>query len=185
MFKSLRWLTLGAVALAATASRPAAAQPGGAAPNPELIARRNAIEQELESLAIIDRKVMMPMRDGIRLATDIYRPKDTSRKYPTIFVKTPYNFNFWDVRHGVPRDMTPMLEAIKRGYAYVDQNERGHFFSDGNWDILGPPRTDGYDAIQWMYDPVLVQRQGRHHRLLVHRRVADGCRALAAPGSRR
>jgi uncharacterized protein len=39
---------------------------------------------------------------------------------------------------------------VKRGYAYVLQNERGHFFSEGNYDILGPPRTDGYDALAWL-----------------------------------
>jgi putative CocE/NonD family hydrolase len=116
----------------------------------EAKARRWALENELDSLAIIDRKVMLPMRDGIRLATDIYRPRDASRKYPVIFSKTPYNFNYWDVRNGVPSDMTAALTAIKRGYAYVVQNERGHFFSEGNYDILGPPRTDGYDAIKWM-----------------------------------
>lgn len=116
----------------------------------EAKARRWALEKELDSLAIIDRKVMLPMRDGIRLATDIYRPRDASRKYPVIFSKTPYNFNYWDVRSGVPSDMTAALTAIKRGYAFVVQNERGHFFSEGNYDILGPPRTDGYDAIKWM-----------------------------------
>ncbi|HKP30486.1 MAG TPA: CocE/NonD family hydrolase [Gemmatimonadales bacterium] len=113
-------------------------------------AKRWGIENELQSLAVVDRKVMMPMRDGIRLATDIYRPRDTSKRYPIIFSKTPYNFNFWDVRNGVPSDMSTVLQAIKRGYAYVIQNERGHFFSEGNWDILGPPTTDGYDAIKWM-----------------------------------
>ena len=113
-------------------------------------AKRWGIENELQSLAVVDRKVMMPMRDGIRLATDLYRPRDTSKRYPIIFSKTPYNFNFWDVRNGVPSDMSTVLQAIKRGYAYVIQNERGHFFSEGNWDILGPPTTDGYDAIKWM-----------------------------------
>jgi uncharacterized protein len=39
---------------------------------------------------------------------------------------------------------------VKRGYAYVVQNERGHFFSEGNYDILGPPPTDGYDAMEWI-----------------------------------
>jgi uncharacterized protein len=39
---------------------------------------------------------------------------------------------------------------VKRGYAYVVQNERGHFFSEGNYDILGAPITDGYDAVDWM-----------------------------------
>jgi len=77
---------------------------GGA--TPELIAKRNSIENELQSIAIVERKLMIPMRDGKRMATDVYRPKDTSRKYPTIFVRTPYNFNFWDVRSGAPRDMT-------------------------------------------------------------------------------
>ena len=120
------------------------------APNPELIAKRNQIEKELNEIAVVDRKVMVPMRDGKRMAADIYRPKDASKKYPIIFSRTPYNFNFWDVRLGAPRDMTTILEAIKRGYAYVVMNERGHFFSDGNYDILGPPTTDGDDAMTWM-----------------------------------
>ena len=48
------------------------------------IARRNAIEKELESIAIIERKVMVPMRDGKRIQADVYRPKDESKKYPII-----------------------------------------------------------------------------------------------------
>jgi putative CocE/NonD family hydrolase len=115
-----------------------------------LVARREAIERELQSLAIIDRKVMVPMRDGVRMATDIYRPKNASGRVPVIFVRTPYNFNFWDVRLGAPADMTARLEAVKRGYAYVDMNERGHFFSEGSYEILGAPTTDGDDAIAWL-----------------------------------
>src|SRR5690242_9739283 len=90
---------------------------------PEVIARRNALEKELQSIAIVERKVMVPMRDGKRMATDVYRPKDTSKKYPTIFVRTPYNFNFWDVRNGAPRDMSNELDAVKRGYVFVEMNE--------------------------------------------------------------
>jgi uncharacterized protein len=112
--------------------------------------QRVQTEAQLESLAIIERKVMVPMRDGVRLATDIYRPKNATGKVPIIFVRTPYNFNFWDVRNGVPGNMDAILTAIKRGYAYVVQNERGHFFSEGNYDILGPPRTDGYDMFDWL-----------------------------------
>ena len=119
-------------------------------PDPQLVATRNAKEKELESIAIIERKVMVPMRDGKRMAADIYRPKDTSKKYPVIFVRTPYNFNFWDVRNGAPADMSAQIDAIKHGYAYVEMNERGHFFSEGAYDILGPPLTDGADAIEWM-----------------------------------
>jgi putative CocE/NonD family hydrolase len=143
----IRPLILAAVIVTASNSAPAQ---GRGAPNPELVARRNGTEKELQSIAIIERKLMVPMRDGKRMATDVYRPKDSSRKYPAIFVRTPYNFNYWDVRLGAPRDMGAQLEAVKRGYAYVEMNERGHFFSEGNYDILGPPRTDGDDAISWM-----------------------------------
>jgi hypothetical protein len=125
------------------------AQRGGTLTS-EQQAQRWETEKALQSIAIVERKVMMPMRDGVRLATDIYRPKDTSRKVPTIWVRTPYNFNYWDVRNRLPADMTAALTAVKRGYAYVVQNERGHFFSEGNYDILGPPRTDGYDALAWL-----------------------------------
>jgi uncharacterized protein len=66
-----------------------------------------------------------------------------------IWVRTPYNFNFWDVHNGVPADMTAALTAVKNGYAYVVQNERGHFFSQGNYDILGS-KTDGFNTIDWL-----------------------------------
>jgi uncharacterized protein len=125
------------------------AQPGTPL-TPQAAAARVATEKELQSVAIVDRKVMVAMRDGKRMATDIYRPKDTSKRYPVIFVRTPYNFNFWDVRNGVPRDMTAELQAVKRGYAYVEMNERGHFFSEGEYDILGAPISDGEDAIAWL-----------------------------------
>jgi len=111
---------------------------------------RSKTEAELESVAIIERKVMVPMRDGKRMAADIYRPKDTAKKYGTIFVRTPYNFNYWDVRTGAPRSMQAELDAVKRGFAYVEMNERGHFFSEGNYDILGPPLTDGVDEFNWI-----------------------------------
>jgi putative CocE/NonD family hydrolase len=112
--------------------------------------RRIDLETELQLIAIVERKVMMPMRDGVRLATDIYRPKTAAGPVPIVFSKTPYNFNFWDVRNRVPADMSTALAVVKRGYAYVVQNERGHFFSEGHYDILGAPITDGYDAIEWL-----------------------------------
>jgi len=119
-------------------------------PDAATIARRNASEKELESIAIIERKVMVPMRDGKRMQADIYRPKDESKKYPIIFERTPYNFNYWDVELGAPRDMTTELEAVKRGYALIEMNERGRFFSEGDYDILGTPLTDADDELAWM-----------------------------------
>ena len=132
-----------------TAAALISAQPRGAL-SPADTARRWEAERELQKIAVVDRKLMIPMRDGVRLATDVYRPKDAAGKVPTIFVRTPYNFNFWDVRNGVPSDMSQALAAVKRGYAYIVQNERGHFFSEGNYDILGAPRTDGSDMLDWI-----------------------------------
>jgi hypothetical protein len=109
------------------------------------------IKEQLEEIAIIDQKVMMPMRDGVRLATDIYRPK-TNEKVPIIFSRTPYNFNSWGDGEERTRTYQRAYEAVKRGYAYVVQNERGRYFSEGQWDILGVPLTDGYDAFSWMAD---------------------------------
>lgn len=107
--------------------------------------------EELEEIAIIEQKVMVPMRDGIRLATDIYRPK-TDKKVPIIFSRTPYNFNSWVDGKQQTGTFRSAYEAVKRGYAYVIQNERGRYFSEGEWEILGTPLTDGYDAFSWMKD---------------------------------
>ena len=111
---------------------------------------RVAMEKQLESVAIIDRKVMVPMRDGKRMQADVYRPKDESKKYPILFSRTPYNFNYWDIGLGAPADMSDALEAVKHGYAYVMMNERGRYFSEGDYDILGTPLTDADDALDWM-----------------------------------
>ncbi len=116
-----------------------------------VIQAQDDVFQELEEIAVVEEKVMMPMRDGIRLATDIYRPK-TDQKVPVIFSRTPYNFNTWQDGEKKTRTAEQALEAVKRGYAFVVQNERGRYFSEGEWDILGTPLTDGYDAFTWMKD---------------------------------
>ena len=112
---------------------------------------QNDIFEKLQEIAIIDQKVMMPMRDGIRLATDIYRPK-TDKPVPVIFSRTPYNFNSWGDGEQKTRTAEKAYEVVQRGYAYVVQNERGRYYSEGEWDILGVPLTDGYDAFSWMKD---------------------------------
>lgn len=112
-------------------------------------AQEKSILEQLDEVAVIDQKVMMPMRDGVRLATDIYRPKGDT-PVPIIFSRTPYNFNSYRDGELTTRTLQTALEAVRRGYAYVVQNERGRFFSEGEWDILGTPLTDGYDAFDWM-----------------------------------
>ncbi len=117
------------------------------------IKAQNEIIEKLEEIAIIEQKIMMPMHDGKRLATDIYRPK-TDKKVPVIFSRTPYNFNTYGDGERRTRTYERAYEAVKMGYAYVVQNERGRFFSEGDWDILGVPLTDAYDAFTWMSEQV-------------------------------
>ncbi len=104
-----------------------------------------ALQKIISEIATVETKVLMPMRDGVGLSTDIYRPKNAEGPVPTIFVRTPYNMN-------VPsrRTLYNIVEAVSRGYAYILQNERGRYFSEGEFEILGYPRTDGYDALDWI-----------------------------------
>jgi len=113
------------------------------------VAAQQDILSSLEAIAVIDQKIMVPMRDGVRLATDVYRPK-TDEPVPIIWSRTPYNFNSWRDGEMSTRTYRSALQAVQRGYAYVVQNERGKFYSEGEWDILGPPTTDGWDALDWM-----------------------------------
>ena len=137
------------LALAAFASAPAIPQAGVGDETPALTDYSKwspqALEAELTRRATIQKKVPMPMRDGINLSTDIYRPKDAPRPVPVIFVRTPYNMNTLS-----GSSLRQAVEAIDRGYAYVMQNERGRYFSEGKFEILGHPRTDGYDALTWL-----------------------------------
>lgn len=112
--------------------------------------RRDALATE----ARIERMIMVPMRDGVRLASRIYLPKNADGPVPTILWRSPYNFS----EQMVPNPEYPdanlkfALDAIRHGYAFVMQNERGKFFSGGEWEILGRPRTDGHDALTWIAD---------------------------------
>ncbi len=103
------------------------------------------LRAQLESVADVEKKLMVPMRDGVRLATDVYLPNDGDGPFPTIFWRTPYNFNTLSSRRA-----GLALAAVASGYAFVIQNERGKYFSEGEWEILGFPRTDGFDALDWI-----------------------------------
>jgi putative CocE/NonD family hydrolase len=90
---------------------------------------------------------MVEMRDGVRLATDVYLPKERSDKVPAILLKTPYNEN--TLKGSTLRSANL---AIDNGYAFIVQNERGRYYSEGDWDILGKPRTDGVDTLDWIVE---------------------------------
>ena len=107
---------------------------------------------DLERLARVEQMVMVPMRDGVRLASELYIPKSGDGPFPVIFWRTPYNFS--RLRGSNPARPNAMLkyalDAVERGYVFMVQNERGKYFSEGEWQILGHPRTDGYDALTWI-----------------------------------
>jgi len=88
----------------------------------------------------VDRDVMVAMRDGIKLATDIYRP-DTAGQYPVVLVRTPYK-----------KEMNELQAKYyaRRGYVYAVQDCRGRFASEGEWVPFFNEPKDGYDAIEWL-----------------------------------
>src|SRR5262245_16054260 len=70
---------------------------------------------------------MVAMRDGVKLATDVYLPGDGDSKYPVIVARTPYN------KAGGAGFAT---NALRRGYAFVMQDLRGRFKSEGHHAII-------------------------------------------------
>lgn len=110
--------------------------------------RRDALDRE----ARIERGLMVPMRDGARLATRVYIPKSADQPVPTILWRSPYDFSEKMVPNPNYSDanLKFALDAVRNGYAFVMQNERGKFFSEGDWEILGRPRSDGHDTLTWI-----------------------------------
>ena len=81
------------------------------------------------------------MRDGVRLAVDIYRP-DAPGRFPGILQITPYDA-------GSKADIARWF--AKRGYVVVVADSRGRYDSDGEWEPFSPlQKTDGFDLVQWM-----------------------------------
>jgi hypothetical protein len=91
--------------------------------------------------------VMVPMRDGVRLATDIYLPERSSsggEAFPTVLIRMPYGKD----------EAYCQLPAhgkywAQRGYACVIQDVRGRWSSEGRFDPFVNEERDGYDTIDW------------------------------------
>ncbi len=88
----------------------------------------------------VERNVRVRMRDGIELATDIYRP-DAEGKFPVILVRTPYK-----------KEMNELQARFyaRRGYVFAVQDCRGRFASGGEWNPFFNEPKDGYDTIEWL-----------------------------------
>lgn len=97
--------------------------------------------------AQLQESYMVPMRDGVKLATDVYRPDDNAA-HPVVLYRTPYN----KTSDGIDASTIKLLKIM--GYAYVTQDLRGRYASEGvdsvfltdGWGAL----QDGYDTIEWL-----------------------------------
>lgn len=93
----------------------------------------------------IEIDVEIPMRDGVILRADIYRPADGG-PYPAILLRTPYRKNRLTTQWG---ELSPIPWA-KAGYAVVLQDTRGSGSSDGKYDFYFDQGDDGYDSCEWI-----------------------------------
>jgi hypothetical protein len=104
---------------------------------------------------------MVSMRDGIRLFTIVYAPKDTSRKYPFLLHRTPYGSGPYGP-DAYRRSLGPSPDFAKEGFIFVYQDVRGQFRSDGDFVVMRPIKpdkrsradtdesSDVYDTIDWL-----------------------------------
>src|SRR3972149_8160633 len=88
------------------------------------------------------KNVMVPMRDGVRLATDIYLPEDGSDKHPVILTRMPYGKTTLGMMPLVGKLMTG------QGYAYVVQDSRGRYDSEGKFYPMINEADDGEDTLK-------------------------------------
>jgi predicted acyl esterase len=89
-----------------------------------------------------DKDVAVPMRDGVVLRADVWRPTAPGR-YPTLVYRTPYG------KHQATAAFTTATKAVGRGYAVVMQDVRGRYASDGEFLPYQQEGKDGYDTIEW------------------------------------
>ncbi|MBD3646135.1 MAG: CocE/NonD family hydrolase, partial [Pseudomonadales bacterium] len=103
---------------------------------------------DAEYEVIVERDIMVPMRDGVRLATDLYRPavsgEPAQGAFPVVFMRTPYNKVARERQSGYCRYFA------ERGYVAVTQDCRGCFRSEGDVRFLIPEAEDGFDTLAWI-----------------------------------
>ncbi len=124
-----------------------------------------AVRAQVRTASVADRYTktehMVSMRDGVKLFTSIYAPKDTSHKYPIMLNRTPYSV----APYGpdlYKESLGPSLLFQNERYIFVYQDVRGRLMSEGEYENVRPhkttksgPRdidesTDTYDTIEWL-----------------------------------
>src|SRR5262249_2492841 len=103
----------------------------------------------------------IPMRDGVRLFTAVYVPKDDSMSYPILLTRTPYSCAPYGVDK-YPDDLRPGPLFVKSGYIFVIQDVRGRWMSEGEFVNMRPHNpakqgnrevdesSDTFDTIEWL-----------------------------------
>jgi len=103
----------------------------------------------------------VPMRDGVKLFTIVYSPRDVSQKYPFWLFRTPYSIAPYGADN-YRRVLGPSADFMKEGYIFVYQDVRGQFKSEGQFVVMRPivatkrgpqdtdESTDVYDTIEWL-----------------------------------
>lgn len=106
-------------------------------------------------------EVNIPMRDGVKLFTSIYAPKDLSEKHPILITRTPYSCAPYGADNYRAYYTTYYKEYLKEGYILVTQDVRGRWMSEGTFVDVRPyienkkgtaidEASDTYDAIDWL-----------------------------------
>ena len=94
----------------------------------------------------VETDVMIPMRDGVRLAADVYRPardgKPVEGRFPTLLTRTPYDKGDGSSAEG--------KYYAARGYVVVMNDVRGRYASEGTWRLMADDPDDGYDVVEWI-----------------------------------
>lgn len=90
----------------------------------------------------VQNRVPVPMRDGVILYADVFRPVGEG-KHPVLVSRTPYSTERY------PSSYRSAVYFARRGYAYVFQDTRGRHESEGKWEPFRNDIEDGYDTIEW------------------------------------
>lgn len=93
---------------------------------------------------LVERNVLVAMRDGTRLRADVWRP-DGQGRAPVLLQRTPYDKSASLLAHA---PLEP-ARAVEAGYAVVIQDVRGRFASDGTFEPFGQEIADGFDTVEW------------------------------------
>lgn len=103
-----------------------------------------AQEPEAEPGIRVEKSVMVPMRDGVVLSTDLYFPEQASEDLPTVIITTIYGKNWQFYNDPL------MVGLVRRGYAVAIQDSRGRYESTGRYSYASGRREDAWDTFEWI-----------------------------------